>query len=190
MLDPSPSWLHPLLHVPRSHLGWSPVNQGLVAAPGFDPICRVSLTVWLCFFPGLAGWAVAGWFIITEEICSVTRWYQLLKDTHTLAPQKTCFLSIILTRICVYIWHLWLQSWSAARPLSLFRDDEHVVPKLHCCKSGTKLNIVFLFCFFVGWWLGALRWYLQLLRGWTEKCLSFYFLALCFTAIPVFLELF
>lgn len=50
ILDPSPSWLHPLLPVPRRWLDWSTLNQGLVAAPGFDPICRVSLTDQSCFF--------------------------------------------------------------------------------------------------------------------------------------------
>lgn len=42
ILDPSPSWLHPLLHVPRRWLGWSTVNQGLVATPGFDAICSLT----------------------------------------------------------------------------------------------------------------------------------------------------
>lgn len=102
ILDPPTPWLHPLLHVSRRWLGWSTVNQGLVAASGFIPICRVSLTAQPCFYPWV-GWAVAGWFIITGETCSVTRCYQLLMDTHTLSPPKKYLLSVILTQICVYI---------------------------------------------------------------------------------------
>lgn len=65
-----------------------------------------------------------------------------------------------------------------------------MVPKLHCCNSGSKSNIVFL-VFFVLW---------AIARSIQVVCLSVslnremsfllcYSLALSFTAIPVFLEL-
>lgn len=67
--------------------------------------------------------------------------------SHISSPKSVPLTYLPYTNMCLH-WHLWLQNWRAARPLNLFWDDEHMVPKLHFCNSGSKSNIVLLFSLF------------------------------------------
>lgn len=87
ILDLSPSWLHPLLHVPKRLLGWSTVNQGLVAVSGFDPSCSLTLLLlgrlakllqsdlWSWERPAVSQDDINSWWILMHKVPKISASY-------------------------------------------------------------------------------------------------------------------